>query len=219
MADAAEAELRNGAAGQGRYLTGRYCRATAIGPSRYSRWWRRRWILPAGRLCVTDTNLMTPPQERHRAAGRQRTPGQGPSRRVRPPAAHPLRISKEGGSPVQANETVYPTEYHPAGRRHGHHAAGGGLKLGGQAGGAEHHRPGAHRGHPRKICRSGQPHHQCQHLWRFRTSWQAASTRWRRSLRRALPTASGRAPLTAHWRRAGRRPVGELLEPNGNAGL
>ena len=32
-------------------------------------------------------------------------------------------------------------------------------------------------------------------------SWRAANTRWKRSLRRASPTASGPAPPTAHWPR------------------
>ena len=32
-------------------------------------------------------------------------------------------------------------------------------------------------------------------------SWRAANTRWKRSLRRVSPTASGPAPPTAHWPR------------------
>ena len=61
MADAAEAELRNGAAGQGRYLTGRYSPG-------YGDWPITVQPLVAAALdtarraglCVTDTNLMTP---------------------------------------------------------------------------------------------------------------------------------------------------------------
>ena len=61
MADAAEAELRNAAAGQGRYLTGRYSPG-------YGDWPITVQPLVAAALdtarraglCVTDTNLMTP---------------------------------------------------------------------------------------------------------------------------------------------------------------
>lgn len=47
-ADAAEAELRQWAAEQDKYLTAVSRRATATGPSGCSRWWRRHWTLPAG---------------------------------------------------------------------------------------------------------------------------------------------------------------------------
>ena len=82
MADAAEAELRQWAAGQGRYLTGRYSPG-------YGDW-------PGGPL-RDGQQPDDAPQERHGAAGRQRPSGPGASGRVRPLcAAHPLRISKEG---------------------------------------------------------------------------------------------------------------------------
>lgn len=47
-ADAAEAELRQWAAEQDKYLTAVSRRATATGPSGCSRWWRRHWTPPAG---------------------------------------------------------------------------------------------------------------------------------------------------------------------------
>lgn len=46
-AEAAEAELRQWAARQGKYLTGRYSRATGTGPLPCSRCWRQRWTPPA----------------------------------------------------------------------------------------------------------------------------------------------------------------------------
>ena len=96
MADAAEAELRQWAAGQvsdgplfARLRRLAHHRAAAGGRSAGHR--------PPGGPLRDGQQPDDAPQERHGAAGRQRPSGPGASGRVRPLcAAHPLRISKEG---------------------------------------------------------------------------------------------------------------------------
>ena len=97
-AEAAEAELRQWAARQGKYLTGRYSPGYGDWPLA---------VQPLLAAALDTARRAGPlrdgqqpddaPQERHGAAGRQRPSGPGASGRVRPLcAAHPLRISKEG---------------------------------------------------------------------------------------------------------------------------
>ena len=92
-ADAAEAELRQLAAAEGTYLTGRFSPGygdwdIAVQPLVSS---------AAGRAVRHRYQPDDPPQERDRHSGGQRPSGQGTSGRVRALcAAHPLRIQKEG---------------------------------------------------------------------------------------------------------------------------
>ena len=80
-ADAAEAQLRQWAATEGKYLTGRF--SPGYGD----------WDIAVCHRHQPDD----PAQERDRPAGGQRPPGKRTTGRVRPLcAAHPLRIQKEG---------------------------------------------------------------------------------------------------------------------------
>ena len=96
MADAAEAELRQWAAGQvsDGPLFARLRRLAHHGAAAGGRSTGHR---PPGGPLRDGQQPDDAPQERHGAAGRQRPSGPGASGRVRPLcAAHPLRISKEG---------------------------------------------------------------------------------------------------------------------------
>ena len=88
-------------------------------------------------------------------------------------------------------------------------------EAGRHAGGAEHHRPGAHRGHPRKIRRSGQPHHQRQHLRRVGT--QAGGQCYTLEEIIAAGIANCKRACAPYGALAALDvgPLGELLEPNG----
>ena len=92
-ADAAEAELRQLAAAEGTYLTGRFSPG-------YGDWDIAVQPLVAaapGRAVRHRYQPDDPPQKRDRHSGGQRPSGQGTSGRVRALcAAHPLRIQKEG---------------------------------------------------------------------------------------------------------------------------
>lgn len=97
-ADAAEAQLRQWAATEGKYLTGRFSpgygdlghRGAAAGGSSAGH-------RAQGRAVRHRHQPDDPAQERDRPAGGQRPPGKRTTGRVRPLcAAHPLRIQKEG---------------------------------------------------------------------------------------------------------------------------
>ena len=97
-ADAAEAQLRQWAATEGKYLTGRFSPGygdwdIAVQPLVAA---ALDTVRKAG-LCVTDTNLMTPRKSVTALLGVSDHPVKGQLGRVRPLcAAHPLRIQKEG---------------------------------------------------------------------------------------------------------------------------
>ena len=92
-ADCAEGELRQEAAKEGKYLTGRFSPGYGDWPITVQP--RIAAVLDTARragICVTDS-----PQEHHGSAGRQRSSGQRTSGRLRALCpARPLRISKEG---------------------------------------------------------------------------------------------------------------------------
>ncbi len=89
-----------------------------------------------------------------------------------------------------------------------------GLKLG-PGPGAEHHRPKLIESIHGRYAAAGSRIINANTFGASPTSWPAASTRWKRSLRRALPTASGPWLPMAHWPRWMWGRWGELLEPNG----
>ncbi len=106
MADAAEAELRNAAAGQGRYLTGRYSPGYGDWPITVQPLSVAAALDTARRagLCVTDTNLMTPARALPRCWASANTRSRAISQGAATVCCAPAANIERGGSPVQANE-------------------------------------------------------------------------------------------------------------------
>ncbi len=118
-------------------------------------------------LCVTDTNLMTPRKSVTALLG-SATPGKGATGRVRPHSALRTAANTERGErPVQVNELFRQSNTILLDGGMGTMLQAAGLKLGARPEELEHHRSGAHRGHPWAVRCGGQPHRQRQHLRRF----------------------------------------------------
>ena len=96
-ADAAEAQLRQWAATEGKYLTGLFARLRRLGHRGAAAGGSSTGHGAQGGAVRHRHQPDDPAQERDRPAGGQRPPGKGTTGRVRPLcAAHPLRIQKEG---------------------------------------------------------------------------------------------------------------------------
>ena len=86
-------------------------------------------------------------------------------------------------------------------RRHGHHAAGGRPEAGCRPEELNLTDPASSRASMRSMPPQAAASSMQTPSVRQPTSWRAAHTRWKRSSRRALRTASGPVRPTARWRR------------------